>query len=302
MTSPRVAALTVASLMLAVALQAYAAEKTFDRTYAASPGGRLKVSTDVGDVTVTADGGSSVRVLVKMKGREKDLEKFDVEARETGGGVEVIGKLRTSGWAFWKSWDSEVTFTIAVPKEYNVRVSTAGGDIGVSGVKGEVDGETSGGDVRIASVEGRISAETSGGDIAVEGIGGDVKAQTSGGDIRVSGARGRLELSTSGGDIQARDVDGRIAAETSGGNITIAATGDNQGIAAETSGGDIEISIKRSAGANIEAVTWGGDVSCDLPVTMQGKMSEGQIKGTINGGGNPIRAKTSGGDVRIKGI
>jgi hypothetical protein len=292
----------VAGIAILLPVPASTAEKTFERSFTVSSGGELVVTTDVGDVTVTADGASTVRVLVKMKGKESDLEKIALDARETGGGVEVTGKVGKSGWKFWENTNAELRFTIAVPKEYNVRLSTAGGDLGVNGLTGRLEAQTSGGDVRVASVEGRMNVETSGGDITVDNSAGDLIAQTSGGDIRIGGAKGRLELSTSGGDIQARDVDGRITAETSGGNIVIAATGQNQGIAAETSGGNIDISIGKGTGATIEAVTLGGEVSCDLPVTVQGKLSEGAIRGTINGGGNPIRARTSGGDVRIRGI
>jgi DUF4097 and DUF4098 domain-containing protein YvlB len=279
-----------------------AEEKTFERTLSASPGGTLTVNADVGDVIITPDGGTGVRVVAKMKGRENDLDKVTIEAAEVSGGVEVTGRIKKSGWKFWENWNSEVVYTIAVPREYNLRLRTAGGDITVSGVKGGLDAHTSGGDVRVSAVEGKLGLHTSGGDIVVEKGTGDLLAETSGGDIRIQGGRGRLELSTSGGDIRASDLDGKISAETSGGNIVIVATGENQGIAAETSGGDIEISIRRNAGATIEASTWGGDVTCDLPLSVQGKISEGQIRGTVNGGGSPIKARTSGGDVRIKGI
>lgn len=279
-----------------------AEEKTFERTLNASPGGTLTVGTDVGDVVITPDGGASVRVVVKMRGRGKDLDKVTIEAAEVSGGVEVTGRIRKSSGKFWENWESEVIYTIAVPREYNLRLRTAGGDIRVNGVKGGLDAHTSGGDVRVSGVEGKLGLHTSGGDITVEKGTGDILAETSGGDIRIQGGKGRIQLSTSGGDIRASDLDGKISAETSGGNIVIVATGENQGIAAETSGGDIEISIRRNAGATIEASTWGGDVTCDLPLSIQGKISEGQIRGTVNGGGSPIKARTSGGDVRIKGI
>lgn len=43
---------------------------------------------------------------------------------------------------------------MTVPRAYNVRLETAGGDITVSGIAGRVEGETSGGNVSIDHVEG----------------------------------------------------------------------------------------------------------------------------------------------------
>jgi hypothetical protein len=67
----------------------------------------------------------------------------------------------------------------------------------------------------------------------------------------------------------------------------------------ETSGGDIDIRVPAGTGALIDASTSGGEVICDLPITMNGKLDESRIRGTINGGGEMIRARTSGGDIRV---
>ena len=96
------------------------------------------------------------------------------------------------------------------------------------------------------------------------------------------------------------NVDGKVRAETSGGDIVVSTSGDNKGIFAETSGGDIDITIEKSAKANIDASTSGGAVYCNLPITMSGKIDESEMRGSVNGGGNMIHAHTSGGDVRIR--
>ena len=62
----------------------------------------------------------------------------------------------------------------------------------------------------------------------------------------------------------------------------------------------IELAIARNAGADLDLSTSGGDVTCDLPVTVVGRISEDNIRGTLNGGGPSIYAHTSGGDVRVR--
>jgi hypothetical protein len=41
-------------------------------------------------------------------------------------------------------------------------------------------------------------------------------------------------------------------------------------------------------------------VVCSLPVTLQGKIDESHVRGTLNGGGEVIRARTTGGDITIR--
>ena len=64
--------------------------------------------------------------------------------------------------------------------------------------------------------------------------------------------------------------------------------------------GLIELAIARNAGADLDLSTSGGDVTCDLPVTVVGRISEDNIRGTLNGGGPSIYAHTSGGDVHVR--
>jgi hypothetical protein len=40
-------------------------------------------------------------------------------------------------------------------------------------------------------------------------------------------------------------------------------------------------------------------VSCDLPVTVVGERDRSALRGELNGGGAVLRARTSGGGIRI---
>jgi hypothetical protein len=292
--------LRVVAAVIILAITACAAEKKLDRTFTVSPGGTLFVNTDLGTVEVTGGADRSVVVSVIARGSEGDLEDFNITAEQTTGGVEVKGEMR-KGLRFWRSNNLDAVFTIKVPKEYGVKARTSGGDIGVTGVKGSVNGNTSGGDVRIRDIEGQTDMRTSGGNVSVDGVTGQLHVQTSGGDVNIEGVTGAVDAGTSGGNVRISAVKGSVDAETSGGNVSVSVTGGNAGIRAGTSGGNIEIVIPPDVGASIEASTSGGSVVCDLPLTVSGKIHESRVKGTVNGGGNPIVAKTSGGNIRIRG-
>jgi DUF4097 and DUF4098 domain-containing protein YvlB len=276
------------------------ADRRFEKKFTVNAGGTLNLQTDLGNVRITGGTGSEVSILAELKGKESDLKDFEVTAEQSSGGVEVRGKGRKS-W-FWNSSNLEVDYTISVPRNFNVRVHTSGGDVEVAAIQGTLEGETSGGNIAVREIEGKVNVETSGGNIRMEKVTGDARMSTSGGEISIDAVKGNVRAGTSGGNVSLTNIDGKVDAETSGGDVTVKVTGPNMGVRARTSGGNIELYVAKSVGATIDAGTSGGDVECDLPITMTGKISESEIRGTVNGGGETIYAHTSGGNVRIRAL
>jgi hypothetical protein len=287
-------------LFLLVAGTALSAQKKFEKKFQVSPGGTLTLGTDAGSVKVMGTSSNEVSIVADIRGREKDVESFEITADQTGNNVDVRGKLTKGSSWFWNSVDIEVQYTVLVPREYSVKMHTSGGDIVVSDLKGRVDGKTSGGNVSIGGAEGDIDLETSGGNVEAEKCKGLLRMRTSGGEINVRENTGDVDLGTSGGDVKISDVEGKVRAETSGGSMYVKVKGSNKGVYAETSGGDIEIVVSKSVAADIDAATSGGSVHFDFPVTISGQIDESRVRGTLNGGGNTIHAHTSGGDVRFR--
>jgi DUF4097 and DUF4098 domain-containing protein YvlB len=137
---------------------------------------------------------------------------------------------------------------------------------------------------------------TSGGNVDISRSHGDVFLETSGGNMTGDAVEGTIHMQTSGGNIGLTDCDGKVSASTSGGNIR-AAMRDNKGIDLSTSGGNLRVFLPPGAKGEVNAEASGGDVSCDFPFS--GKIKEGHMNGSINGGGPLIRLETSGGDISI---
>ncbi len=271
--------------------------RKMSESFAVQKGGALRVDTDMGDVTVRGGDADSVSVTVNVRGREQDVEDFIVKFNQTGQGVEVRGRHRDNeGWSF--AWhDFDVHFDILVPKEFNLKLETSGGDIIVSNIKGMIGGGTSGGDINVTAVTGDVRLETSGGDIVLKEIDGTIATETSGGDIDGTTLNGDVSVETSGGDIDLRAVRGKTVASTSGGNVRVELL-DNLGIDASTSGGNIVVRLPGSASADIDAESYSGSVNCDFPIL--GTLDDGSLHGTINGGGPKLKAETSGGNISIR--
>jgi DUF4097 and DUF4098 domain-containing protein YvlB len=287
-------------LSLVIAGTAVCGQKRFEKKFQVSPGGLLTLGTDVGSVKIVGTSSNEVSIVADMRGRDRDLDSFEITAEQSGKNVDVKGKMSKGGSWFWNSVDIDVDFTISVPHEYSVKMHTAGGDISVSDLKGKVDGKTSGGNVSIGGTEGDVDLETSGGNVEAEKCAGAIRMRTSGGEIGVRTIAGDVDLETSGGDVKVSEVEGKVRAETSGGSMYVKVKGPNKGVFAETSGGDIEIVVSRNVSADIDAATSGGSVHFDFPVTISGQIDESRVRGKLNGGGSTIHAHTSGGDVRFR--
>ena len=142
-------------------------------------------------------------IVAEMRGRQRDLEEYEISAWQTANGVEMkLRNLRKSSrWFNWSDDGFDAHIAVSVPKEYNLFLWTSGGDLKVKSVKGKVNGGTSGGNLELNDITGAIELETSGGDIRANNIFGKLFMETSGGDIKISDVKGDVDVNTSGGNV-----------------------------------------------------------------------------------------------------
>ncbi len=275
----------------------------FEKKFSVAAGGTLRVKTDIGSVRVTGGGGNEVSIVADMHGRARDIDRFKMSADQQGNDVEVLGEASHIGGSWFSGFnDFDVDIVITVPHQYNLVLKTAGGNVEVSTVEGTIDGETSGGDISVSDVQGPVRAGTSGGTVSASKVNGDVHLATSGGDVHAKGVVGSIEAKTSGGNVEVDGTDGEVDARTSGGNVFVKVSGKGKGIHAETSGGNIDLEIPKDLAADLDLSTSGGEVTCDFPITISGKIRSDEIRGTVNGGGQPVYGHTSGGNVTVRPI
>jgi hypothetical protein len=271
---------TLFSLTLLAVGGAHAAEKSVDRTFKVPGGGTLIVDADSASVRVTGADTDQVSVRMTARGSEETLAAAKLDASQNGNEISITMRQRGQESWFKRSWtDGEIRVT--VPQRFLINVKTGGGDIDLTNTIGAARLNTSGGDIVVKNVNGNVDARTSGGGILTESIRGDVDADTSGGDVRLL------------------QVDGKMRGNTSGGNVHCSLVGANRGITATTSGGSIQVTLPRATTANFNASTSGGEFTSDLPIATTA-LREGHARGTINGGGQPIDARTSGGDISLR--
>ncbi|MDD8019059.1 MAG: DUF4097 family beta strand repeat-containing protein [Bacteroidota bacterium] len=271
----------------------------YEKQFSANDNGTLIVNADAGTVLIESWDKKEVSIIVDIDGSDSRVEKYRVEFKQEGDKIIVTGKIKDNSFFKWHVGNIDARYKIFTPQKFSADIKTSGGNVGIKNLTGKFDANTSGGNIRIENIEGASYVSTSGGDIEANDIIGNLEAETSGGSVRSENIKGNFKGHTSGGDVVVSRIDGQVKAGTSGGSIKIELSGENKGIDVGTSGGDIDIYLGKNVTADIDAETTGGNVDCDLPVTVRGKVKESELHGKINGGGNPIKAETSGGSIRI---
>ncbi len=282
-------------------------------------GGDINICKSRKDITAVTSGGDIS--LNKIIGR--------LYAKTSGGDITIEdmegdGEVRTSGGDIYVSRIKGNRFDAStsggdIGADYintNIKLSTSGGDINIGISKHDVRLHTSGGDIDINEVGGNLNAGTSGGDIYVKTVIGFCDLHTSGGDIEIETARSKVKTTASGGDIILSSVYGAVYAKTSGGDIELQKVIDksikDHSINMKSSGGDIRLYIPDNIEADVFAQIivynkWDNNqIRSDFPLNINKERRGSKLiitgEGQINGGGDDVTLKTSGGDIKINRV
>lgn len=308
--------LLVLGLVLAVpaALQARSDRITryVEKTFPVQPGGTFKATTQGGDITIRTADVAEVHVKARQVFRTSNEQEADeivsklmLVMEQAGNDVTAESKYekRSSGSWFGNWPPVNVSFEVTVPKQYNLVLTTSGGDITVASLQGNIHARTSGGDMKFDRVDGEIDAHTSGGDITLREGTATAKLGTSGGDIDVDRAGGPTTVSTSGGDITINSAAQVLSATTSGGDVRVNLTeAPKHDAVFSTSGGDVRVNVVKGAGFELDASTSGGNVRAEgVTITIaKGGVGKSRLAGSVNGGGPRLKLRSSGGDISVR--
>jgi len=291
-------------------------------------GYNLDVKTEAGDIETQDIGGAATLVTLggNIRTGRIGMENIHATAHKTGGKpVRGESRLRTEGGHI-QVQDVEGDFI----------AFTGGGHINVGNIAGDANLHSGGGHIRAGQISGRAELDTDGGNITVGHAGsfvnvrtgggqidfgevhGSVRAQTGGGGIRIMYVAGPMEVESSGGSICLTRVAGAVQAATADGTITAWISPDAgpghpmtvqlAGASQLASGnGDIVVFLPRNLAANIDAlVSKGGEhrIEADpaLHLSVQAENGVGPVHatGVLNGGGIPLKLRTSAGKIRLQ--
>jgi hypothetical protein len=276
--------------------------------------------------------GNNNRELSREEIKKRLDEDYDLSVTVNGHEVSAIAKTKHH----FDNWRNQISisFKVFVPENSSTDLKTSGGGIRLDHLRGTENFTTSGGGLQIDHLSGMIHGHTSGGGIEVSNSSEDIDLQTSGGGIDAKNCNGKIKLNTSGGGLRLENLKGNIDAHTSGGGVE----GSNiEGeLVTSTSGGGIDLrgmncslDATTSAGSlNAQMIHVGkylrlnssaGNVNIELPAKQgldlnlrgdrvnqhqfngfNGEWNENHVRGTVNGGGIPVTASASSGDINIR--
>jgi len=274
--------------------------------------------------------GNNHQDLTKDEIKKRLDEDYDLNVTVSNHEVHATAKRKHDGGFNW-GWTKQlsISFKIFVPTQVTTQLSTSGGSIQLDNLTGQENFSTSGGSLRINHLTGTIKGETSGGSIEVNNSSDNINLETSGGNIHAGNCNGTIRLETSGGSLNLNDLKGSIKANTSGGSIHgnnidgELITGTSGGsvnlsrlscsLAASTSGGSMHVEMLH-VGKYVKLDVSGGHVDLKLPAKQgldlnlsanriakpantkgfNGEWEKTHVKGTVNGGGIPVRVDASG--------
>lgn len=245
-----------------------------EKSLSTSEGKTLVVKSLSGNINITT--WSKSEAYIKISGNDNAKNNLEFTIEERNGNIYVTSK-KAPGINTLNN--ISVQIEVSIPEKYNTEISTAGGNIELSNMTGNAEMKTAGGDIEIKDVTGKVELKTAGGNINVTGSSGTIEAKTAGGNIEISGSNGPIEAKTAGGD------------------ITVHYTGENKGIELKTSGGNVNLYLPDNFSADVNLKTSSGEITMGFPLDGTMNKSRTKIVGKINGGGNTVSCKTSGGNI-----
>jgi hypothetical protein len=312
------------------------ANDAISNVFVSTSAGGIKVSGEAGEsprIEVYIKGNHN-KELSKEEIEKRLAEDYDMNISVNG--HELTATVKTKhNFSNWRNQMS-ISFKIYVPKQVSTELKTSGGGIQLDNLSGTENFSTSGGGLQIDKLTGVIHGRTSGGGIEVSNSGDDIDLTTSGGGIEAKNCNGKIKLITSGGGLVLEDLKGNIVAHTSGGGVEgrniegELITGTSGGgidlkelscsLEANTSAGSLRAEMKH-VGKYLKLSANSGNIDLELPLKQgldldlraesvnqhpsnisgfSGEWTKNRVNGSVNGGGIPVSAGASSGDINVK--
>lgn len=129
----------------------------------------------------------------------------------------------------------------------------------------------------------------------------NVDVSNTNGSIRLSDVTGKHDLDTTNGRIEVTRCAGSLDASTTNGSISAELQRVTRGepLRLSTTNGRIELAVPADLAVDVDAGTTNGAIRTDLPVATT-SVGNNSLRGTINGGGTPLRMRTTNGAISIR--
>jgi len=282
-------------------------EEKFEKTVALAKDGKVILKNVSGDIEVRSWDKNEVKIEALKVSRASSLSKAQENAKRVE--IEVIkdGNVLRIGTKYprtiFGSINVAVNYNLLIPSEAAIKVHSVSGDVVLTGIGGAVETDTVSGDVEVSKALKGVESKAVSGDITLEDISGSLYVKAVSGDVKLQGIKGSIEIDTVSGDVDLRNVSQAktVRAKTLSGEITY----DGQLMAngkydLNSHSGDIKMRIPADSAFDFEVETFSGTINTAFEITVSGKISKKEIRGSVNGGGADVSLSTFSGDISLE--
>lgn len=293
----------IVSLVISINIQAQ--DYSFKETFDIKTPSELSILTSDGKINVKPSDKNEIEIyfIAKKKGKLLDINKEELleyhtlEITHTANSLAITAKPKYKNMP--QTWNNYIvlSFDILVPAKTSCDLKTSDGNIYITGLKGEQKCKTSDGNIKLSDIAGDTYSGTSDGDIWVNDCDGNSDVKTSDGNIKLNNIKGNLYAKTSDGHIDFENISGGITGVTSDGRIEGELASIEYPTELKTSDGGIRLTIPKGSGFDLEMR--GENLHADFK-EFNGDVSDNYINGKVNGGGQPIKLRSSDGRISLE--
>jgi DUF4097 and DUF4098 domain-containing protein YvlB len=185
----------------------------------------------------------------------------------------------------------------------DAKANTVSGDIDMTSITGSLKAHAVSGDLTITGAQDGVDCETVSGELKIRRVKGGAELKTVSGDILLENSEGDVEAEVVSGDIELIDISGAgevMSKSVSGSVKYVGNLSRNGSYSFNVLNGDVTLLIPSNSAFQLYAKTFSGNINTDFEITLTGKLSKKELRGTVNGGGAELTLKTFSGDVYLK--
>lgn len=304
-------------------------EENFEKSVSLARDGKIILRNISGDIEVKVWDKAEVQIQALKVSRtdseelaKKNFEKVTIEVTQDGDTLKIETK-RDKDY-FRKGSNKKnvsIDFWLIIPSGAAADMKSVSGDIVMEDIGNDTRAATVSGDIDMTGVAGSLKAYAVSGDLTVTGVQEGVDCETVSGELKIRSVKGGADLKTVSGDILLENSEGDVEAEVVSGDIDlIDISGAEEVMSKSVSGsvkfvgglskggsynfsvlnGDVTLLVPSNSAFELYAKTFSGDINTDFEITLSGKLSKTELRGTVNGGGAEVTLKTFSGDVYLK--
>jgi DUF4097 and DUF4098 domain-containing protein YvlB len=241
----------------------------WSKTYTLTGTPDLRVDTSDANIHVSTWDQNTIEAKVTTTRYKIGDDGIRIEERQAGDMVEINVHFPHSHGVTvnWGNSSHRVDINIRMPRQ------------------GRVDLRTGDGKIELGNFKGEMQLRSGDGSQELDGVDGKLRAVTGDGHIRANGRFDELDLKTGDGHVDARATAGSALAA---------------GWRLESGDGTVTLEVPENLAADVDLHTGDGHIDLDMPVTTEGKIREGEVRGKLNGGGNLLLIHTGDGSIRLR--